>query len=192
MKELTNEKLTTTNNEDNFLELCKICLSAYSLLPKIASSIDSLVVAKASASIFLPELTHIEENGEKIIRLTNKKVALINLKLFIDESLNLLSDTDIRLISARYIDNLKKDTCLKLFNISERGFYRKITRALDLFKRHFFKKIVENREVSKEIFGEMLLTDILNNVSEFKNKGGDIDLKGDLICDFIVRKLRKL
>ena len=55
MKELTNEKLTTTNNEDNFLELCKICLSAYSLLPKIASSIDSLVVAKASATGSFPQ-----------------------------------------------------------------------------------------------------------------------------------------
>ena len=191
MKELTNEKLQNRDFGDNLKNMSKACLSSYSLLPEIIKSIDSLVVAKASATVFLPELSDIEKYGDEIISLSNKKIALINLKVLMDESLNGLSDNAIRLISARFIDGLRLDTCLKLFNLSERSFYRKVTKALDTFSHIFFKKLMKRDEVASVVF-EGSICDTLKKIDEFQTKNGISSKNKTFICEFIARQIGKV
>ena len=109
--------------ENDILEICKVTLNVYGLLETLCKSLDRLILAEAKGSIF--DFCEAEKSGEKILRLSEKKIGIINLKILIEKSLGGLKDKEIELLVARYVDGMKKDACLKIFGMCERSFYRK-------------------------------------------------------------------
>ena len=185
-------KFKTKSFSQDMTEICKTTLSMYSMLYSLVCSIDKLILTKAQSSMFLPICSDIEECGENIIELSEKKVALINLKVLIDESLNELKDDQVRILLLRYVDGLKCEACMRVLDLNERTYYRKIDKALNSFKKVFCYKLSQNPKISQDIFGKSITNDIYCKVNEFEQRGGNVKKNKDLICNFIIRRLRKM
>lgn len=183
---------TAKKTNKDMTEICKTTLSMYSMLYSLVCSIDKLILFKAQSSMYLPICSDIEECGENIIELSEKKIALINLKILIDESLNELKDDQVRLLLLRYVDGLKCEACMRVLDLNERTFFRKIDKALASFKKIFCYKLSQNPRISQDIFGKSVTNDIFCKVSEFESRGGNVRENKDLICNFIVKRLRKM
>lgn len=176
--------------ENDILEICKVTLNVYGLLETLCKSLDRLILAEAKGSIF--DFCEAEKSGEKILRLSEKKIGIINLKILIEKSLGGLKDKEIELLVARYVDGMKKDACLKIFGMCERSFYRKLNRALKLYKCNLVKNINKNPNATREIFGEDFFEFLFEPIDNFRKNGGDISKNRDLICNFMLKKLIKV
>ena len=108
---------------------CKTFLNIYRYLEKITYAIDKIVLTTG-----LNMQLEAEVSAKKMIELTERKVKLINLKLFIENMLNTLNEEHTKLLMLKYVDNIKSEEIAKLFNISNRTFFRKSTHALTSFE----------------------------------------------------------
>ena len=108
---------------------CKTFLNIYRYLEKITYAIDKIVLTTG-----LNMQLEAQVSAKKMIELTERKVKLINLKLFIENTLNNLDKECTKLLMLKYVDNIKSDEIAKLLNISSRTFFRKIKQALSSFE----------------------------------------------------------
>jgi len=108
---------------------CKTFLNIYRYLEKITYAIDKIVLTTG-----LNMQLESEVCAKKMIELTERKVKLINLKLFIENTLNMLNEEHTKLLVLKYVDHIKSEEIAKLFNISNRTFFRKSSQALTSFE----------------------------------------------------------
>lgn len=117
----------------------KTFLGAYRCLETISNAIDDLVKKESINSGFYNSSTNTLEQFNKISKLTERKIKIINIKVLVEYALANLKNSETRLLTLFYIDEVKsKDIALKL-GISNRTFFRKKNEALS----HFSTKLIE-------------------------------------------------
>ena len=112
----------------------KTLLNAYKYLEALCGAIDKLVENTAKNSFFACG-TWSEENSimnisKKIIRLSDKKVDYINLKVITEKAIGMLDKRNAKVIILKYIKGLDIDTITSVLNMSRRSYFRRINDGL--------------------------------------------------------------
>ncbi len=106
----------------------KTILSCYTMLDKIINQIENLIKTKARNSFY--DYSSTLKQSDKILKLVNVRIDLIELKEIAKNTLNLLNNEQKTLIFYKYFGILPKD---KNFDLSSRNYFRKQIKALNKF-----------------------------------------------------------
>jgi len=111
----------------------KTLLYCYRYLENIVDTIDDMVKKISLYSVYYNRKTNTDTISQinKVIELNDRKVNLTNLKVVIEESLNLLSCNDLQFVSLYYIDGLTAEETAKVMGVSLRTFFRRRNKAID-------------------------------------------------------------
>lgn len=125
----------------NLQNLSKTLFTIYRHLEKLANALDKLIEVKAMncmspSSVDIFDYTSLTV-ADKIIKLSNKKVGLINLKIIANKLLQSIDKKYARLLIARYIDNQKLSDIAKSMFISERTAVRWLQSAFVQCEKFF-------------------------------------------------------
>lgn len=117
----------------------KTVLSAYPYLIKIADAIDRIVERRALNSFYVSSVNYSSNNiydlANNILRLSDRKVSLINLKILVEETLKKCDRGYAKLLIAKYFSRKKSAEICKMFSLPERTYFRKIKEAESQFER---------------------------------------------------------
>ena len=117
----------------------KTVLFAYKYLGSVCRSIDKRIKTMAVNSFHIGgiwnEGNSVYRVSEKIMKLSDRKVDYINLKLTIEKSLGEMKKENAKLLILRDIKELSAQTVASLLNMSERTYFRKLNIALKEFAR---------------------------------------------------------
>ena len=170
---------------------CKALLSIYKLLPALCDSIDKIVVARAIAPVTVEnEGTFRQTNS--VIALSSQKVNLINIKVMMDKTLAQMDESLARIIINHFIDGVKSDECAKLLGWSRREYFRKSKQALKSFQWGFLTNLLMERKVYDEFFKGLFWQDTMERIGTFANSGGKIESCPDMVCNLILKRLRRI
>lgn len=113
----------------------KTLLYSYRYLETIVDTIDDMVKKISLYSMYYNGKTNTDTLSQinKLIELNDRKVNLINLKVLIEETLDMLSCKDLQFVSLYYIDGLKSEETAKVMGVSLRTFFRRRNRAIEKF-----------------------------------------------------------
>lgn len=106
----------------------KTMLSCYRTLDKVVMQIENLIKSRVKNSFFNYSSTYCQ--AEKIIKLNEIKLDLLELKEITKEALAVLNETDRTLIYYKYFGIMPKD---KDFDLKSRNYFRKQNRAIEKF-----------------------------------------------------------
>lgn len=175
---------------------CRSFLSIYHLLPKLVKSIDKLILIRGvNSSVYTVNSgVNLENEVNKIINLTQRKINLINVKVLIDEVLVELKPKYSKLIITKYIDLVETKKAIELSNLNRRTYYRLLNKAIEEFERLLSNKIVNNKKLYNCFYEETLFNEILNKLCSLQQKtcsseSFEIKNLSNSICNFIVSKL---
>ena len=112
----------------------KTALLVYPHLEEICEQIDNTVMEKALSS--MSNVTPCEEQCEKIIKLHNEKLSLINLKVIIDGQVKKLTKYEKECLDYRYFKTMAKDEFTKV-DTKNRQYYRDQENLLQKMTRLF-------------------------------------------------------
>ena len=114
----------------------KALLYAYPYLHKMIRHIDKMVVKKALASfsIYIPCFTQANE----IIRYTERKIKLIELKEIMDEILSGFSKEDLLYVEYKYFD--RRDEITEALDTVSRKYFRKQVKLISVFSKELIKR----------------------------------------------------
>lgn len=138
---------------------CKTFLNAYRCLEKITQAIDKIVLATGlnlslDASI----------STSKILELTERKITLINLKLFIEKLLNSLEKEHAQIIVLKYVDQVKSEDIANQMNMSCRTFFRKVNASLKSLELALKRECKTHEILLKEYEHEAWLIDLFEKL----------------------------
>lgn len=123
--------------KSNKIVWAKTMLFAYKYLENMCNSIDKLVKNIAISSFYhggdWSDNKSCINVSNKIIRLSDKKIDYINLKILIEKALNNIDEFYAKILILRNVKELSVATICNLFNFSERTFFRKINQAENSF-----------------------------------------------------------
>lgn len=177
--------------------LSKTLLSVYRYLPRVANAIDKLVCSRAYNSATMC-MTNVSFNSSEcvansILNLSERKVALINVKILIEKGLKGMKSAFAKLLIWKYIDGLKSYEIAEKLNICVRSYFRKLNLALSSFEKSLFRlgydedrifKMIARENWIKEVyhsFGGKIFAEtenIMDNI-EFRNK-----IRNSILIDF--------
>ena len=103
-------------------------LNVYNNIEKYILKIDSLI----NNVSLMPEL-RVDDVTKRIIELSDRKVALINLKIVVETLIANCKQKYLRFLSLRYIQKLTMEEISEHLKICERTCYRLYSEALDNF-----------------------------------------------------------
>lgn len=169
---------------------CKSFLSIYKFLPNVVKSLDKRVnsLAMASKNAFGSE-NAVERQAENMIKIMQRKVNLINLKIVADKALCDISIPSSRLLTARYIDGIGVKTCIELYGKSRTEYFRSVKRAMKEFTWAFCKNVVDNKKLYAQFAEDEMLDRIFVGKSEQKVY---VEHNVDQACSVILDNLRKI
>ena len=117
----------------------KTALFAYKYLGTICRSIDKRIKNMAVNSFYTggawSEEYTVYKISEKIIKLSDKKIDYINLKLIIEKSLQNMNKYNAKILILRNIKELSSQSIACLLNVSDRTYFRKLNVALKEFAK---------------------------------------------------------
>lgn len=112
----------------------KVVLSSYNYLERLCESIDELVESTALNSFYCYGLEDsVMALSNKIIKLSNRKINYINLKLVVEKTLKDIPNNLSKLLILKYVHNFSIEKCCDLLGYSLRTGYRKLDTALATF-----------------------------------------------------------
>ena len=115
----------------------KTFLVAYKYLSTLCGAIDKLIDATASNSFYTcgswSERNAIMTVSERIIKLSDKKVNYINLKVMVEKILGVMPKKYAKVLILKYIKGLEKNEISELMNMSLRSYYRRLKSAIECF-----------------------------------------------------------
>ncbi|MGN1162626.1 MAG: hypothetical protein ACI4T2_01710 [Christensenellales bacterium] len=133
----------------------KTILTAYRYLERIVSAIDKLVIKEAMGSISSDSLIYSLKSAEtitnKILDYTEKKVALINVKLLIEKALYSMKKEQALILVKKYINGKKTNDIISEIGCPRRSYYRKLESATKTFAH-----VIKMMGFSEERFDQML------------------------------------
>lgn len=129
-------------NNNKQMIWAKTLLNAYKYLGTLCESIDKLINLTAKTSFYTGG-RWIEENSilnisQKIIKLSDRKIDYINLKIIIEKALSKLQKKLAKLLILRYVNRINSETISKILKMSERTFYRKTVNAIEQFAHELY------------------------------------------------------
>ncbi|MBR5439607.1 MAG: hypothetical protein IKV61_05265 [Clostridia bacterium] len=126
----------------------KTILSCYMMLDKIVNQIENLIKTRARNSFY--DYSSTLKQSDKILKMCNVRIDLLELKEIAKEALNCLNNEQITLISYKYFGILPKE---KDFDLTSRNYFRKQVKALKTFS-----SILKNKGHNEEWFVNKYLT----------------------------------
>ena len=105
-------------------------LSCYRTLDKVVNQIENLIKNRVKNSFYNYTSTYMQ--AEKIIKLNEVKLDLLELKEITKEALSVLGEEDRTLIYYKYFGIMPKD---ENFDLKSRNYFRKQNRAIEKFDR---------------------------------------------------------
>ena len=180
---------------------CKSFLSIYHIIPSVIASIDKLVYLKSikSSGYSLDDSLSTQSQVDGIMKLTNRKVNLINLKVLTDETLLEMDKSKAKLIILRYIDNISCKKAIELSGLNRRTYFRALNAAFAEFESIFYLKILKSNNLYMSLKEEGFLDDIFNKI-DMCNKNIESNISDEQsqerfeksMTSLIVRNLRKV
>ncbi|MEG1499660.1 MAG: hypothetical protein RR400_01110 [Clostridia bacterium] len=133
----------------------KTILSSYKYLKRICCAIDKLVDAEAESSARFYSSNSSSYNSfaiaSNMIDYTEKKIALINVKLLTEKVLASIDAEQARLLIKKFINCDTSEKIYSYLGITERTYFRKLNLALSSFEKN-----MQRLGYSAEKLGEML------------------------------------
>lgn len=127
----------------NQLTWAKTIIIAYKYLGVLCKCIDKIINSTATNSVYYggswDDKYSVYNVANKMLKLKNKKIDYINLKVIVEKILSNLSKRSSKLLILRYVKELHINTICELLNISERSFYRYINKAVNEFSEEMDK-----------------------------------------------------
>ena len=115
----------------------KTAILSYKHLGVICDAIDRLVETIATKSFYtstkLLEINSIHSVSKKIIKLTDKKIDYINLKVLVEKIFTKLKPNRAKILVLKYIHNLPIEKIQEVLNISYRSCYRTLKLGIEDF-----------------------------------------------------------
>ena len=180
---------------------CKSFLSIYHIIPSVIASIDKLVYLKSvnSSEYSLESKLGTQNQIENIMKLTQRKVNLINLKVLTDQTLLEMDKKKSKLLILKYIDNVKSKKAIELSGLNRRTYFRALNSAFGEFESLFYLKILKSNNLYLSLKEEGFLDDIFNKIDLYnkavENKGDELENTEKFtknMCSIIIKKLRKV
>ena len=144
----------------------KTIFMIYRHLPRIIDSIDKVFQARAlnggvmsGSAISYNNVYNLSDN---LLKLTERKNALINLKVLTDSIIKGIDKKLAKILILRYIDGFNFKMLAEHFNISERTAYRRIDEALTMASMALEGLGYDKEKIEKEYKEEAWLFDISN------------------------------
>ena len=168
--------------------LGKALLNIYRYLEPMADAIDKQIKTKT----YEPEVSfgcNMNSLAGEIISLTERKIGLINIKVFVDKVVARLSETNRKIIMLRFIDKVSPKEIATLMGISDRTFFRKAKTAFESFC-HMLE--VENI-ICNNIISKISTQKWFSNFILFFEDNDDDDKRKQLhVCDYLMRKVKQV
>lgn len=157
----------------------KTILSVYKYLEALSNSIDDLVVKKSinSALYSNGRFDTAYETANKIMRLTDRKINLINLKVLIEDVLSVLPSKYRKILILKYVDGVKGDDIALLMRVSNRTYFRFKNNAIEHFSKVLVSKGYNKQKLEEMFCGE----NWLNNLYRSNKEEIRLDFDDDLI-----------
>lgn len=157
----------------------KTILSVYKYLEALSNSIDDLVVKKSINSAFYSNgrFDTAYETANKIMRLTDRKINLINLKVLIEDVLAVLPSKYRKVLILKYVDGVKGDDIALLMRVSNRTYFRFKNSAIEHFSKVLVSKGYNKQKLEEMFCGE----NWLNNLYRSNKEEIKLDFDDDLI-----------
>ena len=159
----------------------KTILSVYSSIEKYILKIDSLV----NNISLMPQLS-VDEVTEKIIELSDRKCALINLKIVIETLISKCKPKHMRFIGLKYINGLKMQDINNVLNISPRTAFRLYSSALEdivfnmkklgYTSKWLYDNLKTEKWIMHEFYKEYIKDDKVNLYKQLENKNSDLGI----------------
>ena len=147
----------------------KTLLSSYRCFEPLCNALDKNVM-EYSLKTGVSNNTYML--ATTIIKIIGRKKFIINEKIFIDGILYRLPSDAARLLTVRYIDGVKTELCSKTLGISQRTFFRHLTKSLDLFAQEISRQGYTSSMLKKVFENESWVLDIFET---YKSKNEDCD-----------------
>lgn len=145
----------------------KTILLAHKYLERISEGIDKLVEREAMNSYFY---SSIRENGitrvaDKILKLTERKKRLINIKVLNEKCLSEVLPLYAKILIGRYINEESCEELAKRLNLPERTFFRRLMQAEEGFVKALCRNGFDDEKLTDYLHEEKWIYDIYQNLS---------------------------
>lgn len=170
----------------------KTVLSVYRFLPRVTFALDKLVETKAKNSSFLCgssySTNNIFELSDKLIKLTERKVSLINLKILTEKALKSINRDFARLLILKFIDGKKCGEIAEHFGICNRTVFRKLIQAVDSFTNALIKFNFNKEKMHALLDQEKWMMETYRELDKSADVTGDLD---NIVEDKVYYEFRK-
>lgn len=156
------------------LVIAETMLRAYASLESMAEQIDRLVYRRAVLTHSLKSdcvCLGAERQVEEIIKLMNKKNALINLKITTDEILSALGDESREILVARYVTKEDRDAVTGRLGLSVRTYFRRLEKAMKTFACECCARGCDEKWFAENYFDQSWLKNLYRAVFDKKFDG---------------------
>ena len=171
----------------------KTMLEVYRYLPRVTYAYDKIIKTKAINSQFsnyYDSFNNVFDVTNSIIELSEKKVALINLKLIIEKVLKQMKKDQAKLLILRFIDGKKYVEINKIFNMSLRTAFRRMSRALSSFTQNLNALGYTSKKIYDMLKSESWIMEVFNsydsqvevNIADYCDMSRQI--KSNIIIEF--------
>ena len=152
--------------EDRFMQYwSKSVLSIYRYLETLTRAIDGLV-KKNSGITYGYGYNSTYTLTSKLLKWTEKKRKMINLKVVTEDALRSLPSVYKRILILYYIDGVKSSLIAELIGVSIRTYYRKKKAALDKFAVNLAKMGFDLEYLKENYSNEKWLMRVYNSCVE--------------------------
>ena len=123
---------------NNNNEWAKTLLVAYRFLPRFCKAIDKQIKELGYGSNYVSSSSYsfcdINYVADRIIKLSDKKVDYINLKICVERALKGLNKNLSKILILKYIYQMSTNEITNLLSMNIRTYFRKVIKAITEFK----------------------------------------------------------
>ena len=158
----------------NDLIWTKTVLSVYRYLDRICDAIDKIVLNTGLSSRNINQMNYFCNNvmsiSQKIIKLSQRKINLINLKLLANKCFRKINKTDAKLLILCYIDGTKRRELAEKYQISMRTVFRRIESAETAFSKALHMQGYSDEKLEEMLHEENWIKSVYNRYVKGEEK----------------------
>ena len=136
----------------------KTLLSSYNIFPEIIKTVDKIIELQATSISFATDIYNGESTTynqmEKVIDLSERKNALLNIFIMTKQIIKTLNTQDFDFLEKKFVFGWNAEDLSKEFNISVRTVYRKVDKLIDEIYHNLKRKNWSLRFLESQIKGE--------------------------------------
>ena len=158
----------------------KTILSVYKYLEKVCDAIDKLVKQEALNSFYFSG-TNQAKNGvmsvaERVIKLSERKVKLVNIKVLADKALLECDRGAAQILIERYMDGDSSQEIATRHNLNVRTYFRHLVSAEEKFSALMAKYGFSDKKLSQYLAGEKWIIEVFENFKEGDEQEDDLQV----------------